>query len=59
MAGLTPPRPLEANDDRDSFDCGRDALNQWFGRNAWRNQQSGVSRVNVVCDTSSGAMPVT
>ncbi len=50
MAGLTPPRPLAASDDRDSFDCGRDSLNQWFRRHAWRNQESGASRTSVVCD---------
>jgi predicted N-acetyltransferase YhbS len=56
MAGLTPPRPLTAEDDRQNFDCGRESLNAWFRRNAWRNQQSGVSRVNVICDAVSGAI---
>lgn len=56
MAGLTPPRPLEASDDRQNFDCGRESLNQWFRRNAWRNQQSGASRVSVVCDPLSHAI---
>ena len=50
MAGLSSPRPLSANDDRDSFDCGRESLNQWFRRHAWRNQQTEVSRTTVVCD---------
>jgi len=50
MAGLTPPRPLRADDDRDGFDCGRESLNQWFRRRAWNNQQANVSRINVVCD---------
>lgn len=50
MAGLTPPRPLRAEDDRSQFDCGRDALNQWFRRHAWKNQIAGVSRTNIVCD---------
>lgn len=54
MAGLTPPRPLTAEDDRESFDCGRESINQWFRRHAWRNQQSGVSRTNVVCDVQTG-----
>jgi uncharacterized protein len=53
MARLTPPRPLTANDDRQSFDCGRDSLNGWFRRNGWRNQQMDVSRVSVMCDTRS------
>ncbi|MDD2703745.1 MAG: GNAT family N-acetyltransferase [Acidocella sp.] len=49
MAGLISPRPLNGDDDREGFDCGRDSLNQWFRRNAWRNQQSGASRTSVVC----------
>jgi GNAT superfamily N-acetyltransferase len=53
MAGLTPPRPLRADDDRDSFDCGRASLNQWFRRHAWTNQLANVSRINVVCDPQS------
>ena len=56
MAGLTPPRPLTAEHDRHTFDCGRESLNQWLRRHAWRNQLSGVSRVNVVCDSDSGAI---
>jgi predicted N-acetyltransferase YhbS len=50
MAGLTPPRPLAVGDDRERFDCGRESLNQWFRRHAWRNQEAGVSRTSVVCD---------
>jgi predicted N-acetyltransferase YhbS len=56
MAGLTPPRPLAGDDDRETFDCGRESINQWFRRHAWRNQQSGATRTNVVCDTSTGAI---
>ncbi|HWK43248.1 MAG TPA: GNAT family N-acetyltransferase [Stellaceae bacterium] len=56
MAGLTPPRPLTAADDREAFDCGRDSLNQWFRRHAWRNQEGGASRISVVCDGSTGAI---
>lgn len=56
MAGITPPRPLAAADDREAFDCGRDSINQWFRRHAWRNQQSGASRTNIVCDTDTGAI---
>ena len=56
MAGLTPPCALTVDDDRDQFDCGRDSLNQWFRRHAWRNQQSGVTRTSVMCDTVSGAI---
>jgi predicted N-acetyltransferase YhbS len=56
MAGLTPPRPLIVGDDRDAFDCGRESLNQWFRRHAWRNQQGGLSRTSVVCDSVAGAV---
>ena len=56
MAGLTPPRPLAADDDRQSFDCGRESLNGWFRRNAWRNQQSDASRVGVICDAETGGI---
>lgn len=54
MAGLTAPRPLAAGDDRSSFDCGRTALNQWFQRHAWRNQEAGVTRTSVICDPVNG-----
>jgi predicted N-acetyltransferase YhbS len=54
MARITPPRPLVATDDRDSFDCGRESLNQWFRRHAWHNQESDVSRTSVICDTMTG-----
>jgi predicted N-acetyltransferase YhbS len=56
MAGLTPPRPLTAEDDRASFDCGREALNSWFHRHAWRNQESGLSRTSVICNPATGAI---
>ena len=56
MAGLTPPRPLAASDDREAFDCGRDSLNLWFRRHAWRNQDGGTSRTSVICDTATGAV---
>ncbi|MBL0148020.1 MAG: GNAT family N-acetyltransferase [Ideonella sp.] len=53
---MTPPRPLAAEDDTAEFDCARDALNQWFRRHAWRNQQLGVSRTTVVCDPATGGI---
>jgi predicted N-acetyltransferase YhbS len=53
MAGLTPPRPLTITDDREMFDCGRESLNQWFRRHAWRNQETGASRTSVICDTAT------
>ena len=52
MGGLTPPRPLEAGDNSNAFDCGREALNHWFRRNAWRNQQDGTSRTNVISNAT-------
>lgn len=56
MGGLTPPRALSATDDREVFDCGRESLNGWFRRHAWRNHEAGVSRVSVVCDRSGGSI---
>lgn len=48
MGTLSPPRPLREDDPREDFDCGRESVNLWFRRHAWRNHASGVSRVNVV-----------
>jgi GNAT superfamily N-acetyltransferase len=56
MARLTPPRQLREDDDRESFDCGRESMNQWFRRHAWRNQQLDVSRSTVMCDAETGAI---
>lgn len=56
MARLNPPRPLEERDDREGFDCGRDSMNLWFRRHAWRNQQLNVSRTTVLCDAGDGAV---
>lgn len=55
-AEVTPPRPLAEDDDRSTFDCGRESMNGWFRRHAWVNHQSGVSRVNVICDVASGTI---
>jgi GNAT superfamily N-acetyltransferase len=56
MASLTPPRPLTADDDWQSFDCGRDSLNIWFRRHAWNNQKIDVSRISVMRDAQTGAV---
>jgi predicted N-acetyltransferase YhbS len=56
MGGLTRPRLLSAADDRQAFDSGHDVLNTWFRRHAWRNHDSGVSRVTIVCDATNGAI---
>ena len=54
--GVTSPRPLAAEDDTAEFDCGRDALNHWFRRHAWRNQALSASRTTVVCDPVTGGI---
>jgi len=56
MAGIKPPRPLAASDDRESFDCGRESMNLWFRRHGWHNHQSGVSRISVLCDAATGVI---
>ncbi len=56
MGGVTPPRPLRADDDRSGFDCGRESLNQWFRRRAWDNQLANVSRTSVICDAETGGV---
>lgn len=56
MAGLRPPRPLAAEDDRDRFNCGRESLNAWFRRHALANQRSGATRTSIICDSESGAV---
>jgi predicted N-acetyltransferase YhbS len=55
-AAFTPPRPLATDDGTAAFDCGRDALNHWFRRHAWRNQELGVSRTSVICDAQAGSI---
>ena len=52
--GIDPPRPLREEDDVTAFDCGQSSLNKWLQNHAWRNQQTGVSRTNVICDTDTG-----
>jgi GNAT superfamily N-acetyltransferase len=54
MAGITRPRPLAETDNRNSFDCGRESMNQWFRRHAWANHAAGLSRANIVCDATTG-----
>jgi len=54
MAEINAPRPLAETDDRESFDCGRESMSQWFRRHAWANHASGVSRANVICDAATG-----
>jgi hypothetical protein len=56
MGEVGPPRPLAENDHLESFDCGREALNHWFRRHAWRNQRDGLSRTTVLVDGDNGAI---
>jgi GNAT superfamily N-acetyltransferase len=56
MAEVTAPRPLEEDDDRSSFDCGRESLNGWFRRHAWHNHAAGISRTSVICDADTGSI---
>jgi len=51
---VTPPRPLARDDDRNSFDCGRESLNAWLRRHAWANHAGGASRVSVIAEGASG-----
>jgi len=53
---VAPPRPLAEDDDRQTFDCGRESMNLWFRRHAWGNHASGTSRVSVLTDAGSGAI---
>ncbi len=53
MGAITPPRPLAKSDNRTDFDCGKDTLNHWFRRHAWRNQKENVSRTYVVIDAAT------
>lgn len=50
---LSPPAPLEAKHELDSFRCDEPALEQWLKRRALRNQGEGASRTFVVCDRSA------
>lgn len=56
MEPVLPPRALARMDDRDSFDCGRDSLNNWFRRHAWTNHVEGLSRVNVLVGAETRAI---
>ena len=56
MAAYASPRPLREDDNREPFDCGRESLNAWFKRNAWRNQASNVTRTSVLIDTAAGTI---
>lgn len=46
---LSPPGPLAAHHDIESFSCGEESLDVWLKRRALKNQISGASRTFVVC----------
>ena len=54
MAEVSFPRSLSSSDDREAFDCGRESMNLWFRRHAWRNHACGMSRISVISDDSNG-----
>jgi len=47
-------RPLTANDDRYTFDCGRMSLNRWFWHHAWQDQEADMARTHVAVDPTAG-----
>jgi GNAT superfamily N-acetyltransferase len=51
-------RPLEREDDRDSFRCGEPALDTFLRKHALSNHESGLSRIYVALDdpASSGIL---
>lgn len=51
---VAPPRALLESDNREAFDCGRESLNAWFHRHAWRNHVDGMSRVSVMTHMETG-----
>lgn len=56
MARLNPPRPLEVVHKPETFDCGRESMNLWLRRHAWRNQLHNISRTTVFTDRNTGMM---
>ena len=50
MGKLTPPRPIDHEDDSTQFSSGEDILDHWLKTRALKNEVSGASRTFVVCD---------
>jgi GNAT superfamily N-acetyltransferase len=50
---MRPPEPLGAQHQRETFDCGNHALNQWLRQRALANEHQGVSRTVVICSDGS------
>ncbi len=49
-ASIREPEKLEAEHDVSAFDCGEPTLNDWLGRRAFQNQQSGASNTYIISD---------
>ena len=49
LASLSPPEPLAADHELESFDSGIAPLDDWLKRRARRNELEGASRTFVVC----------
>lgn len=47
MTGYSQPRPIRADDDLTTFDCGEQSLNDYLRRRAFKNDQGGASRCYV------------
>ncbi len=45
-----PPKPLDKSFDREAFDCGADALNEYLKKFALQNQKKDAARTYVVAD---------
>ncbi len=56
MARLNPPRPLAEDDELEGFDCGRESMNLWLRRHAWRNQLHNISRTTVFTEMDAAVM---
>ena len=46
---ISAPQKLSAGHDLSRFDCGEPALDDWLRRRALQNEESGASRIYVVC----------
>lgn len=49
MGEITPPEPITAAHNVESFACGVPVLDEWLKRRALKNESSGASRTFVVC----------
>lgn len=47
-----PPKPLDKSFDREAFDCGVEALNEYLKKFALQNQKKDAARTYVVTDSS-------